>query len=171
LAAVFALGFGAGNLLQNSYRLSYLQDAQAHPDGGFPAVTTGIAAASPALPWRQALQLNDLRNWVPTVPVLLCGGAVDPLVFWFNSRLMQNYWASQSSAAPIRVLDLESAASTNDPYGSLKQEFEIAKALVAAAAVAQGATDGGAFAVAEAYHATLVAPFCFAATRSFFANP
>jgi alpha/beta superfamily hydrolase len=170
LAAVFALGFGAGNLLQNSYRLSFLQDAQAHPDGGFPTVTTGIAAASPALPWRQALQLNDLRNWVPTVPVLLCGGAVDPLVFWFNSQLMQQFWATQSSVAPISVLDLESAASTNDPYGSLKQEFEIAKALIAATAVSQGATDGGAFAVAEAYHATLVAPFCFAATRSFFAN-
>jgi len=42
---------------------------------------------------------------------------------------------------------------------------------VAAAAVAQGATDGGARAVAEAYHATLVAPFCFAAVKSFFANP
>jgi hypothetical protein len=171
LAAVFALGFGAGNLLQNSYRLSYLQDAQAHPDGGFPTVTTGIAAASPGLSWRQALQLNDLRNWVPTAPVQLCGGAVDPLVFWFNTQLMQHYWASQSSAAPIGVLDLESAASANDPYGTLKQDFAIAKALVAADAVAQGATDGGAFAVAQAYHATLVAPFCFAATRSFFANP
>jgi len=58
----------------------------------------------------------------------------------------------------------------NDPYGDLKQGFEAAKALVAANAVAQGATDGGAFAVAEAYHATLVAPFCFTAVRSFFAN-
>jgi Prolyl oligopeptidase family len=170
LAVVFALGFGAGNLLQNSYRLSYLQDAQAHPDGGFPTVTTGIAAASPALPWRQALQMNDLRNWVPTAPVLLCGGAVDPLVFWFNTQLMQKYWASQSSAASIGVLDLESAVLAGDPYGTFKQGFAIAKALVAAAAVAQGATDGGAFAVAQAYHATLVAPFCFAATKSFFAS-
>jgi hypothetical protein len=171
LAAVFALGFGAGNLLQNSYRLSYLQDAQAHPDGGFPTVTTGIAAASPALPWRQALQQNDLRNWVPTVPVLLCGGAADPLVFWFNTKLMQKFWASQSSAAPISLLDLESAVSASDPYGTFKQDFAIAKALVAATAVEQGATDGGALAVDEAYHATLVAPFCFAAVRSFFANP
>jgi alpha/beta superfamily hydrolase len=169
LAAVFALGFGAGNLLQNSYRLTYLKDALANPDGGFP-LTTGLVAATPALPWRQALQMNDLRNWVPTVPVQLCGGAVDPLVFWFNTELMQSYWASHSPAASISVLDLESAASANDPYGTLKQDFEIAKQLVAAAAVAQGATDGGAFAVAEAYHATLVAPFCFAATRSFFAN-
>jgi Secretory lipase len=171
LAAVFALGFGAGNLLQNNYRLSYLNDAQANPDGGFPTVTTGIAAATPALPWRQALQRNDLRNWVPTAPVLLCGGDVDPLVFWLNTQLMQNYWASHAPAsASISVLDLESAVASNDPYGNLKQDFEVAKALVAVNAIAQGATDGGAFAVAEAYHATLVAPFCFTAVRSFFAN-
>ena len=171
LAAVFALGFGAGNLLQNSYRSSYLEDAQAHPDGGFPTVTTGVAAAAPALPWRQALQMNDLRDWVPTAPVLLCGGDVDPLVFWFNSQLMQNYWASHAPAsASINVLDLESAVSPNDPYGSLKNGFEVAKALVAANAVAQGATDGGALAVDEAYHAQLVAPFCFTAVKEFFAT-
>jgi hypothetical protein len=135
-------------------------------------MTTGIAAATPALPWRQALQRNDLRNWVPAVPVLLCGGDVDPLVFWLNTQLMQNYWASHAPAsAAISVLDLESAVTANDPYGNLKQDFEVAKALVAADAVAQGATDGGAFAVAEAYHATLVAPFCFTAVRAFFASP
>jgi alpha/beta superfamily hydrolase len=171
LAGVFALGFGAGNLLQNTYRLSYLEDAQANPDGGFPTLTTGITAVTPALPWRQALQRNDLRNWVPTVPLLLCGGDADPLVFWFNTQLMQNYWASHAPAsASISVLNLESPASTNDLYGNLKQDFEIAKALVAANAIAQGATDGGAFAVAEAYHASLVAPFCFTAVREFFAN-
>src|ERR1700728_101879 len=101
LAEVFALGFGAGNLMQNSYRLSYLEDAQAHPDGGFPAITNGVAAAAPGLPWRQALQENDLRNWVPTAPVLLCGGDVDPLVFFFNTQLMQSYWAAQAPSAPV----------------------------------------------------------------------
>jgi hypothetical protein len=89
LAEVFALGFGNGNLLQNSYRLSYLQDAQAHPDGGFPTITTGMPAAAPQLSWRQALQKNDMRDWVPAAPVLLCGGDVDPLVFFFNTQLMQ----------------------------------------------------------------------------------
>jgi hypothetical protein len=170
LAEVYALGFGAGNLLQNSYRLTYLEDAQAHPDGGFPTVTTGVAAAAPGLPWRQALQENDLRNWVPTAPVLLCGGDVDPLVFFFNTQLMQNYWAAQAPSASVSVLDLEAAAVPNDPYANLKQDFSIAKALVAATAVSQGATDGGALAVAEAYHAMLVAPICFAATKSFFAG-
>jgi hypothetical protein len=171
LAAVFALGFGTGNLIQNSYRLSYLEDAQANPDGGFPAITTGVAAATAGVAWRRALQMNDLRDWVPNVPVLLCGGAVDPIVFWFNTQLMQNYWASHAPAsASISVLDLESTASANDPYATLKQQFELAKALVAADAVAHGATDGGALAVAEAYHAVLVAPFCFTAVRSFFAT-
>ena len=172
LAEVFALGFGTGNLIRNSYRLSYLQDAEANPDGGWPSMTTGVAAANPGLPWRRALQMNDLRNWVPTAPVLLCGGDVDPLVFWLNTELMRSYWASHATAsAPISVLDLESAASSNDPYANLKKDFAIAKAVIAAAAVAQGAKDGGALAVAEAYHAMLVAPFCFAAVKSFFANP
>ena len=60
--------------------------------------------------------------------------------------------------------------SANDPYANLKQGFEAAKALVAANAVAQGATDGGALAVEEAYHALLVAPFCFTAAKTFFGN-
>jgi hypothetical protein len=172
LAEVFALGFGAGNLLQNSYRLSYLQDAQANPDGGWPVSTTGIPAATPSLPWRQALKVNDLRNWVPTAPVLLCGGAMDPLVFWLNTQLMQSYWAAHAPAsAPISVLDLESAASANDPYAGLKKDFSVAKAAVAATAVAQGATDGGELAVADVYHTVLVAPFCFAAAKTFLDNP
>ena len=68
------------------------------------------------------------------------------------------------------MLDLEAAAIANDPYAKLKQDFAIAKALVAATAVSQGAADGGALAVAEAYHAMLVAPVCFAAVKSFFAT-
>jgi hypothetical protein len=84
---------------------------------------------------------------------------------------MQGFWASRAPpSASLSVLDLEAAVSANDPYGTLKSNFELAKQLVAADAVAQGATDGGALAVAEAYHATLVAPFCFTAARSFFAN-
>jgi alpha/beta superfamily hydrolase len=169
LAAVFALGFGNGNLIQNGYRLSYLRDAQAHPDGGFPTVTTGTAAAAPGLPWRQALQRNDLRDWIPSAPALLCGGDVDPVVFWLNTQLMQGYWASHApSTASLNVLDLEAAVSVNDRYANLKEGFALAKLVVAANAVAGGATDGGARAVAEAYHVTLVAPFCFAAAKSFF---
>jgi dienelactone hydrolase len=168
LAAVFALGFGSGNLVQNSYRLSYLEDAQANPDGGFPTLTNGLPAATPQLPWRKALKTNDLRDWVPSAPVQLCGGDLDPLVFWLNTQLIENYWTKNAPAsASIAVVDLE---SSGDPYASLKQDFQVAKDAIAAAAVLQGASDGGAAAVDAAYHATLVAPFCVAATRSFFST-
>ncbi len=170
LAEVFALGFGTNNLIRNSYRLGYLEDAQSNPDGGWPTLSTGVAAARPGLPWRQALKANDLRNWTPIAPVLLCGGDADPLVFWLNTALMQDYWAAHAPAsASIGVLDLEAAATSNDPYANYKNGFKVAKDLVAADAIAHGATDGGALAIAEVYHTTLVSPFCFAAVKSFFA--
>jgi dienelactone hydrolase len=170
LASVFALGFGSGNLIRNSYRLSYLRDVRANPDGGWPTTTTGMAAAAPGLPLRQALRRNDLRDWTPTAPVLLCGGNADPVVFWLNTQLMQGYWAPRAPAsARISVLDVDSAASSGDPYASIKADFARAKQLVAAAAVLQGATDGGKKAVFDVYHAPLVPPFCLAAVKSFFA--
>ncbi len=169
-APVFALGFGSANLITNSYRLKYLLDAAAHPDGGWPTITTGVAAASPGLALRQALAQNDLRNWAPTAPTLLCGGDGDPIVSWSNTQLIQNYWASrQPVVTGYSVLDLDAPSVASDPYAALKSKFAVAKQYVAIAAIAHGATDGGAAAVFEAYHATLVAPLCLAAVRDFFA--
>jgi hypothetical protein len=170
LAPIFAAGFGTDHLVTNSFRLSYLLDARANPDGGWPTTTTGVAAATPGVRLRQALKQNDLRNWTPAAPTLLCGGNADPTVFWFNTQLMQGYWAARApSPYPVIVLDLDSAASTGDPYADLKNQFALAKQVAAATAVAQGATDGGASAVADAYHAGLVPPFCLAAVKDFFA--
>jgi hypothetical protein len=170
LAPIFAAGFGTDPLVNNSFRLSYLLDAQANPDGGWPTTTTGVAAATPGIHLRQALRQNDLRNWVPAAPTLLCGGNADPTVFWFNTQLMQGYWAARApSSGPVIVLDLDSSASGGDPYADLKSQFALAKQITAATAVAQGATDGGASAVTDAYHAGLVPPFCLAAVKDFFA--
>jgi hypothetical protein len=119
---------------------------------------------------RQALALNDLRSFTPNVPTQLCGGNGDPVVFWLNSQLIQAYWASRQPAPTgITALDVDSAATAGDPWATLKSQFAVAKQAVAVAAVLQGATDLGRQAVLDAYHATLVAPFCLAATRSFFA--
>jgi hypothetical protein len=52
----------------------------------------------------------------------------------------------------------------------VKNAFAAAKAQIAAAAVASGATDGGAAAVLQVYHADLLPPFCLVAAASFFAN-
>ncbi len=62
LAPSFALGVGTPDLVSNAFRLTYLQDAAANPDGGFPTATTGIPAAAPGIGLRQDLKTNDLRN-------------------------------------------------------------------------------------------------------------
>jgi dienelactone hydrolase len=166
LAPVFARGFGNPHLITNAFRLAYLQDAQANPDGAFPNTTDAAAPANPQHPLRQAFKRNDLRGWTPTAPMLLCGGADDPTVFFMNTQIMQAYWAP--SSAPVTVLDVDSSPVTDDPYKDIKDQFEIAKQLIAASAIAQGANDGGAMAVLDAYHSTLVPPFCLAAVRGFF---
>jgi Prolyl oligopeptidase family len=160
LASIFAMGFGTPDLVNNTYRLDYLRDAQAQPDGGFPTVSTGVPATAPANTLRQALKINDLRNWTPTAPVLLCAGDQDPTVFYFNTQLMQHYWAANAPGAALTVLDVDSAVTSGDPYATLKDAFAAAKALVA--------VNGGANAVLEAYHATLVPPVCLSAVKSFF---
>ncbi|HEY0940078.1 MAG TPA: prolyl oligopeptidase family serine peptidase [Steroidobacter sp.] len=168
LAHVFARGFGTAPLLTNTFRASYLQDSLATPDGGFPTFTDGMPATAPAHPLRIAFKANDLRNWSPTSPVLLCAGHDDPTVLYMNTDLMQRYWANAGVTAGIRVLDVDDDPSLGDDDATLKLAFNAAKASVVAAAVAGGASDGGAAAVAEAYHSTLVPPFCLAATQSFF---
>ncbi|HEY4366910.1 MAG TPA: prolyl oligopeptidase family serine peptidase [Steroidobacteraceae bacterium] len=167
-APLFAQGFGTDNLITNNFRLAYLTDAQANPDGGFPTTTNGLPAAAPGNTFRQALKTNDLRNWTPTAPMLLCGGDADPTVFYMNTQLMQGYWAAAGVNPPVTVLDVDSSKTDGDPYADLKTGFAAFKDLIAAAAVAGGASDGGAEAVAEAYHATLVAPFCLKAARDKF---
>lgn len=164
LASVFALGFGPDHLLANELRLAYLQDAQANPDGGFPTTTTRLPPDAPAHPLRQAFKRNDLRDWTPTSPMLLCGGSDDPTVFFMNTQLMQGYWADTS--APVTVLDVDSSPVADDEYDDIKRGFDAAKALVAANALLAGEDEEAA--VHEAYHATLVSPFCLAAVEDFF---
>jgi poly(3-hydroxybutyrate) depolymerase len=170
-APTFAQGFGDPSLFINSYRLSYLQDMAANPDGGFPNLTTNLPATSPQVAWRQALKMNDLRDWTPSTSTLLCGGDQDPTVYFFNTQLMQSFWNSNPSSTPsatLAVLDLDSSVSAGGVDGSLQTQFQTTKAAYAVAAVVQGATDGGASAVASAYHETLVPPFCLGAVISFF---
>jgi hypothetical protein len=159
LAAVFAQGFGLPFLVSNAYRLNYLLDAAANPDGGL-AGTNGLPPSAPGNSFRQDLKLNDLRTWIPTAPVLLCGGSEDPTSFFFNTTLMQSYWTQNGAAAVFSVLDVDSAATADDPYAGEKAGFAAAKALVR--------LDGGDAAVFADYHASLVPPFCITAAKSFF---
>src|ERR1700730_2868223 len=161
LAGVFAAGFGTNFLISNSYRAAYLKDALANPDGGYPAAIDGLPPAQPANTLRQAFKANDLRTWAPTAPVLLCGGDADPTAFYLNTLLIKKYWAATAPLATVTVLDVDSTPA--DPYFALKAGFAAAKAAIIFAAIAGGATDGGASAVLNAYHGVLLSPFCLSA--------
>jgi hypothetical protein len=157
LAPVFALGFGTDHLLTNEFRLAYLQDADANPDGGFPVLTDGLPPSAPANPLRRALKTNDQRAWTPTSPMLLCAGSGDPTVLFLNTELMQNFWSDEST---VTVVDIDSGTGSDDPFEAQKTQFAIARELVQAS--------GGDTEVLEKYHAGLVAPFCLSAVKSFF---
>ncbi len=174
LAPLFALGFGPSPLITNSARLNYLLDAIANPDGAVPTPTTGAPAAAPKHPLRIAAKLNDLRNWTPTRPVLLCAGNADPTVFYsLNTQLMQGYWSAPSPArtAPglLTVLDVDSAPTgAADPYAAAKGGFRTGQG--------EHGTAGGCGRRhrwrRQRRHSglsrQLVPPFCNAAARGFF---
>ncbi|MFL9938219.1 alpha/beta hydrolase family protein [Paraburkholderia graminis] len=173
LTRLFAAGFGDANLVRNSYRRALLEDAEANPDGAFPNAMPNLEpAANPLHPLRQAFKRNDLRNWVPKAPVLLCGGGADPMVYFFNARIEQAYWLNARVPAGLTsVLDVDSPVTgADDSFAALKRGFANAKADVSKQAVAAGATDGGASAVLRSYHGELVAGSCMLAARAFFSN-
>lgn len=151
--AGFESFFGAGNLVKTSYRNTYLADAVANP-------------TAPKHPLRVAANKNDLlqRNWTPNKPMLLCGGNADPTVFFrVNTQAAQAYFAGKGvPAQAVTVLDVDSpATSASDPFAQAKGGFAQAKAATAAA---------GTSALMQAYHGSLVPPFCNAAARGYFAQ-
>ena len=165
--ALFAMGFGPGNLIKNSARLSYIVDAMANPDGVVPSFSTGAPAVNPQNPLRIAAKKNDLRGWTPQAPVLLCAGNGDPTVFYsLNTQLMGALWAPQVATHLVTVLDVDSAPTgATDPFAAAKVGFAQTKAATATAAGANAVA-----AVTAAYHGTLVPPFCNAAARGFFSQ-
>jgi hypothetical protein len=162
---LYSLGFGASNLVKDTYRLGYVMDAIAHPDGAVPAVTNLSPAAAPANTLRIAFKTNDLRTWNPARPMMLCGGSQDPTVFYPpNTTVIQNYFLAVRALtplvtpAPLAVLDVESLPT----FVGAKNAFGDANG--------GHLTAAGQSAITQAYHGTLVPPFCSAAVRTFFGN-
>ncbi|MES2071834.1 MAG: lipase family protein [Pseudomonadota bacterium] len=165
LTPAFAVFFGDGNLIKTSFRNTYLADMQANPCGVNPADPLNC---TPASGFRKAGVKNDLRNYVPNVPVMLCGGNGDPTVFFASTQATAGYFLAKGlPAAALTVLDVDSAPTgATDPFAAVKVGFAQTKAGAIAAAIA--AHVDPAVAVAGAYHGTLVPPFCTAAARGFF---
>lgn len=164
-SAQFAPFFGASNLIKSSYRSAYLADAAQNPCGADPA---NPLSCTPAHPLRKAFVKNDLRTYVPNVPVLLCGGHSDPTVFFASTQATAGYFSAKGMpAAALTVLDVDSAPTgASDPFAAAKAGFGQSKTAAINAAVKAGIDPN--VAIAGSYHGTLVAPFCTAAARGFF---
>jgi poly(3-hydroxybutyrate) depolymerase len=162
--ATHARGFGAPNLVRNSVRVAYARDELDSRDGANtqPQQAGVPIAANPRYSLRIAAKRNDLRNWQPSTPVMLCGGNADPTVFWdVNALVMQSYW-SRLPSSRLSVVDLDSSSTgASDIYADLKKLFAAAKEVLQ--------RSGDADSVTDSYHVTL-APFCIAAAREFFAK-
>lgn len=146
--------FGTPNLIRTDYRQAVLADAGAHP-------------TTPQHPLRVAAYKNDLlqQNWTPTQPMLLCGGNADPTVFFdVNTLGAQLYFASKGvPSQAVTVLDVDSAPTgETDPFAAAKVGFGQLKTATF--------TSGGTSAVLQAYHGSLVPPFCNAAARGYFSQ-
>ena len=161
---LYAAGFGPSNLITNNYRLSYVLDAVAHPDGAVPTPEPGVPLSATAQqPLRAGLRLNDMRNgaWVPMSPVLLCGGDQDPTVFFpVNTGTMAAFWGSLPTGL-VTVLDVNATPIAGSPSAPLQQAFQEGIAGILAS--------GGEQTVIEEYH-DFVRPFCAVAARSFFSQ-
>jgi len=161
--AGYASYFGPDHLLKTSYRNTYLSDLQAAPCN---ASNAAPLACSPSQPLRRWLLNNDLRNYLPGVPLLLCGGDQDPLVPFQNTEAATAYFKAQGMpASALTALDLDGSIGL-DLYSETRVEFQAARQALRLATIAAGGD--GDKAVRDAYHAGLVAPFCMRATRDFF---
>jgi pimeloyl-ACP methyl ester carboxylesterase len=148
--------FGSGNLVRTDYRAAYLLDMAAHPCDKDPLSPLACAPAQALRAW---LVKNDLRNYTPSVPLLLCGGDGDPTVPYFNTTSAMAYFRGRTTS--VTELNIDSSLDgINDFFRLPKLGFATAKAALRAA--------GGGDAVASSYHAGLVAPFCMAASRDWF---
>ncbi|MFO1468609.1 MAG: prolyl oligopeptidase family serine peptidase [Steroidobacteraceae bacterium] len=172
---LFSLGFGDPYLVNNDYRLSYVLDAAADPDGVVPTMRAGLPlAAEPQQPLRHAVWTNDLRNgnWAPGSPMLMCGGAKDPTVFFgLNTGTMQAFWAALP-AGLISALDVNGTPTPGDPFAPIQGAFQQSQDQELAylqTPAGGGLTPEQAEAIlVQNYHAA-VAPFCTVAARGFFA--
>lgn len=176
---IFDAGFGNPYLINNAYRVSYALDAASNPDGGLPpppGVTVppdaGLAAMAPTQTLRLAVYKNDMRygNWAPTAPTLLCGGDLDPFVFFFNTQIMAEFWSGLPAGA-ITVLDLN--ATPAGASAALQTAFQTAGAQELA--YLQTPAGGGLtlaqaeLTLLEGYHDSVI-PFCAVGAREFFSH-
>lgn len=187
-------GFADSNyLIQTSFRATYLMDVQSNPDGLLAPNGNAMVAASPQNNLRKALKANDVRDYTPKTPTLICGGNQDPTVFFdLNTGsvagILQRVSASNPAAKlNVTVLDVDATNSSKRPdkptltiignasgnkwdlpsvVSGVQNNFAGSLQQLADDAVKQGVSPQAA--ILSNYHAGLVSTACTNATRQFF---
>ena len=151
--------FSNPHLVRTSYRNAYLQDVAQHPcdDGD----------CAPANNLRKWMLKNDLRNYVPHSPLLLCGGSQDPSVPFFNTTAAADYF-SQHGAAPILV-DLEQQQA-QDQFAEARHSFVLIREESRKRALEEAEKSGRSVdeLLMESYHSRLAGAPCLLAARTYF---
>lgn len=188
-APLYKAGFDpARYLVSTAFRAAYVADIDANPDGGAPVDGSApkLATDVPTMPvhprmlLRQDLKANDLRDYTPSMPLLMCGGYGDPEVFWDQGAGAMTAVLQSKVATHRRLrfatLDLDTSAGATGTYvehglsatrnAALRS---IATRLQAAFTAFQHAviTSRGVQVGMEAYH-TVEVPYCMVAARTFF---
>lgn len=163
-ARVYALGFGANYLLNDTFRVEYLQDIETHADGAWPNYTTGEIPTGSGNGLRRAVIRNDLRGWTPQKPMIMCGGSGDMAApFRYGGELMMRYWSAPERAPKpglVSLLDIESPITENDPFGVLKTDFRMRKDQFLREAAMPDWVDP--------YHQLLLPRYCYTAALQLF---
>lgn len=151
--------FSSPHLVRTSYREAYLRDLAAHPcDDG---------ACTPGNNLRKWMLKNDLRNYTPHSPLLLCGGSKDPSVPFFNTTAAAQYFSQQG--APPTLVDLEEQGA-RDAFSASRRAFGLIRDEVAHRAQEEAAISGRSVheQVMESYHARMAGAPCLLAARTYF---
>ena len=186
-----ANGFSASSyLISTAFRAAYVNDAIANPDGAAPSsgsapdfsTTAATLPANPQFLLRQDLKANDLRNYTPSMPLMMCGGLNDPEVYWDQGAgamtAVLNSKATSNPGLRYLTLDLDlsgGTAGTFTSHGLTSAENATMQSVATQAQQAfsayQGgiATQYGPVAAMETYH-TNERVFCTAAARTFFSQ-
>jgi Prolyl oligopeptidase family len=167
--SLFDLGFGNPYLVNNSYRVGYVDDAVINPDeaemtllaGGTLTSSDVALATTSSVGLRKDFATNDMRSgWSPEEPMLLCGGDADPTVYFQNTQIMAALWTPYVQGGLVSVLDLNGTPQAGNPFAPLQVGLQQTEAQLVASE--------GASAIAS-YHTTEF-PFCMVAARGFFAQ-
>lgn len=163
-AEIYKTGFGSDFLFNDDFRIAYLQDIEAHPDGALPIYTTGAPSTSAQHPFRQAAIRNDLRNWTPTKPLMMCGGPGDgAAAFRFGGELMMKYWSDPRHAPGpgiVSLLNFEDPLAEAQDFRALRQNFFAEREAIETARQWPVWVDP--------YHQFLLPRYCYVAAREMF---